>query len=85
MKLLNDMLDSNAHELAAGNILVAGNDTPFDLIKELYERCDKYRTILKQMPTIIDCSDAPLMGKIFFCIDSKIPFLLYFIDYLLSL
>lgn len=60
------MLDSNSQELAIGNVVVhTQGDTPFDLIKELYERCIKYQTILKQMPTIIDCSDGALMGKIF--------------------
>ncbi|KAL5275382.1 GGA1 family protein [Megaselia abdita] len=66
VKLLNDMLASNTHEFAYGKVVVASqSETPFDLIKELYERCVKYQTILKQMPTIIDCSDGALMDSIF--------------------
>lgn len=56
-KLLNDMLDSNEMSLRSER------DSSFDLIKELFERCEKYQTMLKQMPSIIDCSERELMGK----------------------
>lgn len=64
VKLLIDMLDSNSHELTFGKVVANVTETPLDLIKELYERCVKYKQILKQMPTITDCSDKVLLGKI---------------------
>lgn len=60
-----DMLDSNSRELTSANVVAAkGIETELDVIKELYERCLRYRLILKQMSTITN--DKTLIGESLF-------------------